>query len=340
MLYRLRTARLFVAAGSKHPFLKEIASKARYSTTSSTASSTSAGAGTTPPPSSTPPPHCYDGYYPFRYGGWGRNWSWNYGHPGPRKGRRGGFFFFLLAFGGGMWAQKILSDGCGKDRWERQHSHSQHEAAYYSEGPYVGPSIAKVDVQQLPVVTSLRENPEYEEVHILDNQIISPTTNSTFDDSIILPSKPIEFANSYTGEKLAVVTLPVVHSRHGRWSGFGRRGGYRYGGQNGRLVMLVDEYMKQNAALFLNVPKSAVFTKDLDVDCKTWWNPHENNVILKAAVDKSVPKDSGLVVIKGSIMSTDGKLISRIQGSFTSDSAKAPASGQELYHFRKWMWSD
>ncbi|GAV28338.1 hypothetical protein PMKS-001809 [Pichia membranifaciens] len=221
------------------------------------------------------------------------------------------------------------------------------DGGYYAQDSYQGSgsaasaaTAAKANIQMLPIVASLRSNPDFKEVNLLNNQVVTPTTNSSFEDSLMLPSKPLEFSNGFTGEKVAVVTLPETTRRHSGWYGFGRRSGHRRGGQSDRLVMLMDEYMKLNAAQILDVPQSAVYTAALNVDFRSQVNPHDRNIIIKATAGKDASKEDGPLTIFGSIMTTDGQLISKLQGSFTADSNKAPPAGKNVYHFRKWMWTD
>ena len=339
MLHIDTTARLLTNACHRtSPSWQTAALRACYY---STASSSQGAAGSHAESArGTPPPLPEYESYPYRYGHGG----WGYWHPGPHRHKRGRFFMFLFAFAGGMFAYKLFSGGCADDRWERRHARMHGDDGYYAQDSYQenGSAVAaaKVDLQKLPIVASLRSNPEFEEVHLLNNQVVVPTTNSSFEDSLMLPSKPVEFSNGLTGEKVAVVTLPKTTRRHSGWYGFGRRNGHRRGGQSDRLVMLMDEYMKLNAAQLLDVPQSAVYTAALNVDFRSQMNPHDRNIIIKTTADKDAAKEGGPLTIVGSIMTTDGQLISKLHGSFTANSNKAPPAGKNVYHFRKWMWSD
>lgn len=345
MLPRATTARLLTNACRKTtPSLQRSALRACCYSTASSSQSTAGAHSADSARGTSPPPEFEDYPYRYGYGGWGRGWGrgWGYGYPGPHRHRRGRFFFFLISFAGGMFAYKLLSGNCGDERWERRHAR-MHDSGSYPQDAYPGFSSAaasKLDVQTLPIVAALRSNPDFEEAHLLSSQVVTPTTNSSFEDSIMLPSKPVEFASSSTGERVAVVTLPEIAGRHREWYGFGRRSGHRRGGQSDRLVMLMDEYLKRDAAFLLNVPPSSIYTTALDVDFRSRMTPHDKIIIVKATVDENAAKDGRSVAISGSIMSTDGQLISKLHGSFTADSTKAPPTGQDVYHFRKWMWSD
>lgn len=300
--------------------------------------------------SNIPPPYpsfhdCEKNY------GWGWNPYWNIRtspefHNYRRRYRRRGFGFFLFGFVGGIFAHKFFSGGCSKERRERDII----EDFYNSNNPYYlnnsnnsrildTENLSKI-LNSLPIVQSLRSDPDIKECKILENYVISPSTNSTFIDSVVLPVKPIEFIDKSTNEQISVLSVPMVNEkRHRRQFGWGRDRKHSHNEFNDNLVMLVDEYMKQNASKFLNVSKSTIFTQSLKVDFKSWFNNY-NNIVLKICVDEKKSEELNSVFIKGLVMTTDGKVITQINGTFTNDASKAPKENKEIYNFRKLVWSD
>lgn len=329
--------------------LKTFYSTASGNEKSNTSANNSNSFNSTNDPPQYPPGYDYKNYY-----GWGPYWNmksssefYNY----HRRYRRGGFGFFLFGFVGGILAHKFFTKGCSGERWEKDremienfyndyyNNNSNNSNNQYSNKIWDTENLSQI-LNSLPIVQSLRSDPDIKECKILDNHVISPTTNSTFIDSVVLPVKPIEFINKSTSEQISVLTVPVFNERNQRRHfGWGRGRKHSHNEFNDNLVMLVDEYMKQNASKFLNIPKSKVFTQSLTVDFKSWFNNY-NNIVLKICVDKEKSTELNSVFIKGLIMTTEGKVISQINGIFTNDATKAPKENKEVYSFRKLIWSD
>lgn len=274
-----------------------------------------------------------DEYWSSRGGPWNQwNWgnkrgSWGVEHPwgrydrSKRRFRCGRFGFFIFTLIGGFFVYKFFtSDDFSRREWERNQR-------FYNSHNY---SMMAADIQSLGIVRSLKDNSQYKETKTFDTLMITPTTNSTSDDSIILPIVPVEFENNNKLERISVIALPrnLASTRFGSCrKDYGKR-----------IIMLIDEYMKKNASQFLNAPDSEIFTEGLEFDFKTWPKLRDN-IILRTKID---PNMSNLkrVVLSTDIMTIDGKVIIHTLGTFTSDSSVIPPLSASPYKFNKWFWSN
>lgn len=346
---------------SDFKYIKNVAFKRELSTTGPTLEDKKSTSNETNGSNSdfnTPPygygDHCRRGW------GWGWNNGWHngwYGENGWNKSnmydyyryrhyRKRGFFLFFIGFAGGIFAHKVyLRSDCAREREERRKLWENYTDSRISQPPTYNQQNSNSNIlsnilNSLPIVNSLRTDPEYKETKILEGNIISPSTNSTFEDSVVLSVKPIEFINQSTSENVSVLSLPDISDRPFK-NNFGWRKDKheRHGGFNNTLVMIIDEYMKQNASKVLNISESSVYTKSLNIDFKSWFNNYQN-IVLKTSIDIEKSKELNNVVIIGTIMTTEGKVITKVNGVFTGDSSNAPKESKDVYSFRKWVWNE
>lgn len=233
--------------------------------------------------------------------------------------RRRGFFFFVVAFFGGVLVCKAFNRDCNNS-WKRD----AYENAYQRRLDMVhdGPVHVEFGGSDSSIVSALESDPSYKKGDTFKSRIINPTTNSKFRDSLILTAEPIEFQHKQTHDYVAVFSLPTLYDghEHPRHSGWGWRRGRAW---VDRMVMLTDEYIKQKISSSLNVPSCQVNTISLDVDFKSMPNPFAENIVLKTSVVKS---DSDLknVFIDGVLMTPDGRVISKIHALYTNSPTGAP----------------